>query len=165
MKAPIRRWIIVAAFAIFITGAASAVWGIASMKSKMATISKQQLLLMRLNDLERRAGAIDDARQALEALGSRTPADIDDLIRKAGFTDKVTDSRDGLDNAGKGWSILTREAALSDVVLSDLDAFFAICQDGRPPWTLTKIVVRSSPFESGRGQAVFTLQALRGKSQ
>lgn len=160
-----RKATLAVAIVIFLVGFFHAVWSIASIRNSIEEISRQQLLVTRLADLESKVAAIDEARNVLDAVETRIPADMDKLLQSAGLADKVTDSREAISNAGQGWSVLVRELSLNDVVLSDLNGFFAVAQAGRPPWTLTKIVVRSSPFESGRGQVVLTMQSLRGKSQ
>jgi hypothetical protein len=165
MSSLLRHRAIVVSAVIFLAGVICAGLGLQSLRSKLGTISENHILESRLTIFESQLSEIDDAKAALSGMESRVPADLDDSLSEFGLLEKVTESRDSVQSLGDGWSALSREISLGDVVLGDLDRFVRQAQQLRPPWVLVKVEVRSSPFESGRGQVVLTMQALRGKQK
>ena len=160
-----REWGVWASIAIFAAGVSLSILGGFQLRAKLGVVATQQVLLTQIEALEKRDDAIAAAREKLKEMKSGLPADLDDLLKQEGFQDNVSDSREAVSSLGDGWSVLSREITIRDAVFTDLDRFISTCQSERPPWVATKIVLRSSPFESGRGQAVLTLQALRGQGQ
>ena len=160
-----RKWSILFAGLVLLGGLVSAGQGIAALRSKMAVLSTNRLLERRLALFEDQLREIEEAKAAINHLESRAPADLDTALRKFGILEKVTDSRDVVESLGDGWAALSKEISIADVVLADIDSFILSAQQMQPPWMLVKVQVRSSPFESGRGQAVLTMQALRSKQE
>ena len=160
-----KKWSILLAGLVMLGGLVSAGQGIAALRSKMARLSTNRLLAIRLALFEDQLREIEEAKAAINQLESRAPADLDSSLRKFGLLEKVTDSWDVIQSLGDGWSALSREISIADVVLTDLDSFILSAQQMQPPWMLVKVQIRSSPFESGRGQVVLTMQALRSKQE
>ena len=165
MSNPTGKWHILGAAVIFAAGAAVAAVGGAQLYGKMGAVAEQQILLTKVRELALSEETIASARIALNTADVGTPANIDSLLTEAGLDQNVSDSREAVIDMGGGWSVLTREITISDVVLTDLDQFLASCQKGRPPWVAVNISLRSSPFESGRAQAVLKMQALRSQKK
>ena len=151
--------------AVFACGIAVSGIGVVQMRKAASRIEDDMALLGRLSILEERLSSVEAAKEALKSLESSVPSDFDAIMRGAGLHEKVTDSRSEVASLGDGWSVLTHEVTFSDIVLTDLEGFVSECSAVRPPWVLTQISLRSSPFESGRARATLTMQALRSKSK
>ncbi len=165
MRAVTSRWTSAIAVLVFSGGICAAAWGSALLNRRMTDIERAQALLNRLKALEARLDSIEEAKEHLDTLETSSPVDLDLIIKDAGLTETVADSESGVSSLDDGWSVITRQIVLSDVILTELDDFAVMCHQARPPWVLTEVSLKSSPFESGRAKATVTLEALRRKSQ
>jgi len=165
MRKSFERLMLAAALLLCGAGLLSGILVSVRLYQSHAEIQRRKGLLGRLSVLESRLSEIDRAKTALDLEESKPPADLEEFLRIAGLSEKVTDSNTSLQSLDDGWSVITRQLSLSDVVMADLDSFIIECHRAKPAWVLSEISLRSSPFESGRAQAALSLQALRGKAK
>lgn len=159
-----KYWYLFLSLSIFAAGVLSAAFGIPAIRTKGDRLSLTAALLGRMIAIEERSGAVERAVKVLDSMARKAPEDLEILIKQAGLEDKVGDKRNSVDRIDDRWSVIVSELSFSDVILSDIDRFISDCRKCRPPWVVEKVTVKSSPFESGRGQVSLSMQALRGKA-
>jgi len=100
------------------------------------------------------------AKAVFEGEPGRRPAAVAALLDEVLPGVKPEDSRERRREIAGGWLVREHEFAFGEVPLGKVMDFAAKAEAQRPPWKVTKCVIRASPHAPGTGRVALVLEAL-----
>jgi hypothetical protein len=100
------------------------------------------------------------ARKRYEAIETGQPASLGGPLKEVVSEPEKLDIRDTVREAVPGWVVRQKEITFGDVPLGKAMEFVRTVEAQRPPWRLTKCVIRASSHTEGVAQTVLVLDAL-----
>ena len=119
--------------------------------------------LEELRRMEREIVRHRAAHRAFGGLAAKRPVAMADLLKRHMEGVTVEDSRSTRQNTAPGWTIRRQELAFGEVSMDKVMELVQDAESGRPPWRLTRCIVRAAPGAGGRGKVDLVFEALDGE--
>lgn len=112
----------------------------------------------------RQAGATLEAHTAMQRTFEELPAgnlmDLAEVFSKNGFLPPPDERRQSGADLTRGWTVHREELAFRDAPVAAALRSCEAAESLRPPWRLTRLVVRASPQGKGRGQVLLSFEGI-----
>lgn len=153
----------IGAAAALAAGVVMAVMGVGEFGAERARLRGKLTEIEELRGMEMEIVRHRAARRAFEGLAAKRPAAMGDLVGKHMEGVAVEDSRSSRQDVVDGWTVRRQEMAFAEVSMDKVVALVRDAESGRPPWRLTRCMVRASAGEPGRGKVDLVFEALDGQ--
>jgi len=134
-----------------------------SLRADGATLRARLSELEELRGMERHASRYRGAYRKFDGLSARRPVAMATLLKKHMGGQPVEDSRSTRQSLVRGWTVRRQEMALGEVSMDKVMALVHDAESGRPPWRLTRCIVRASPGGGGKAKVDLVFEALDGE--
>jgi hypothetical protein len=112
----------------------------------------------------RQAGAALKAGAAMQEAFEELPGgrlmDLAAVFSKNGFLPPPDERRQSGADLAPGWAVRREELAFRDAPVAAALQSCEAAESLRPPWRLTRLVVRASPQGKGRGQVLMSFEGI-----
>lgn len=125
-----------------------------------AGLLRRRIQLAALLRLESRLAPYVAARETFESVDPSSRVSFDDLLGKALPQVPPADIRNLERESVPGWMERETELTFSDIPFESLTRLVQDAENARPPWLLSKCIIRASSETAGRGQAVLRFETL-----
>lgn len=119
--------------------------------------------LEELRGMERRIVRYRGAYKAFGGLSVKRPAAMGDLLKRHMAGHAAEDSRSTRQNLVPGWTVRRQEMGLGEVSMDKVMALVHDAESGRPPWRLTRCIVRATSGGAGKARVDLVFEALDGE--
>ena len=146
-----------------IAGIGLSVDAIGELRSDRARLRTKLAQLDELRRMERQIARYRAAYREFEALQDKRPVPMAGLLKKHVDGRSPEDSRSTRQSSARGWTLRRQEVAFGEVSLDKVMELVHEAESGRPPWRLTRCIVRASSGVAGKGKVDLVFESLDGQ--
>jgi len=156
-----QRILWAAAAAALLTGISMTVHSVSTLNETSGRMRNKVRSLGKMRRMESELASYQAAFDAYEALPDKRPTPLSTTLENTLPPDITREIREAerLGVAG-GWTMRRYEISMNRAPISEVVAFVAAAEAGRPPWRLSKCDVRVDPQSPGSGRVVLKMEAL-----